>query len=185
MPKFNKDQIQKMVLSGIMFAILLYGYFQFLLGPLNSQEAASTKAIPELQTKLDDAKKQIKLGKNAVDRSTTSVATMQTIEGMIPKEAAIAWFPPLVNQFFAKRGVPKVTLQLRTTEAVPGEGLERFKYFMWDVSFPPSSFVTVMTALSEFENEMPLLSVRSIKVDASPGTPEDQRIVCEFRTLLK
>lgn len=182
---FNKDQKQKLALSVMMFIGLVYGYSRFVMTPLTSTQEANEKAIAEMETKLEDATKQIKVGKNAVETAAKSVKTMETIEGMIPKEAAIAWFPPLVNQFFAKRGVPKVTLQLRSTEPVQGEGLDRFKYFSWDVSFPPASFVTVLSALSEFENEMPLLTVRAIKVDAVKGSPEEQRITCEFRTLLK
>lgn len=185
MQKFNKDQIQKMVLSGIMFAVLFYGYFQFLLGPLNSKEKANINAIADFQTKTTEATKQIKIGKNAVVKASSSVATMNSIEGMIPKEAAIAWFPPLVNQFFAKRGIPKVTLQLRSTESVPGDGLGKFKYFSWDATFHQTSAVAVIAALSEFENDMPLLAIRSVKIDANPNTPEEQRVVCEFRTLLK
>ena len=182
---FNKDQKQKMVLSAMMFIGLVYGFSRFLMTPLTTTEAQNEVAIGEMETKIEEAQKQIKIGRNSTETAANSVKTMESIEGMIPKEAAIAWFPPLVNQFFVKRGVPKVTLQLRSTDAVQGEGLERFKYFAWDVSFPPSSFVTVVSALSELENEMPLLSVRAIKVDAVTGTPEEQRITCEFRTLLK
>jgi hypothetical protein len=185
MPKFNKDQIQKMVLSAILLIFLVYAYFEFLMGPLSREDAANKKAIAEFQTKIEEARKQIKLGKNASERAVSSVSTMNTIESMIPKESAIAWFPPLVNQFFAKRGIPKVSLQLRTTEVVPGEGLDRFKYFMWDANFAPASAVTVISAISEFENEMPLLAIRSIKIDTTTGTPEEQRVICEFRTLLK
>ena len=185
MPNFSKDQKQKMVLSGFLFAILIYGYFQFVLGPLKAKEAADAKAVAAAQTALDEAKKQIKIGKNAVETARTSVETMEKIEAMIPKEAAIAWLPPLVNQFFDKRGVPKAALQLRSTEPIQGQGLERFKYFSWDVTFPPSSFVSVVSALSDLENEMPLLAVRSIKADVVAGSPDSQRIVCEFRTILK
>jgi len=185
MKKFNKDQIQKMALSGLMLVILIYCYFQYLLGPLDRAQKLNTAAIGTLQGQVETARKQVKLGRNAVARSEASVATMQSIEGLIPKEAAIAWFPPLVNQFFQKHGIPKVALQLRSTEPVGGEGLERFKYFSWDVTFPHASFATAISALSDFENEMPLLAIRSIKVDASSETPEQQRVVCEFRTLLK
>ncbi|HEX8372852.1 MAG TPA: hypothetical protein VF585_08740 [Chthoniobacterales bacterium] len=185
MPKFNKDQIQKIFLSAILFVALIYGYFTYLLGPVTKKKEGDTKAIAETQVKIEEALKQIKLGKNAVERATASVATMEKIESLIPKEAAIAWFPPLVNQFFAKRGIPKVGLQLRSTTAVPGEGLERFKYINWDASFPPSPFFNVISALSDFENEMPLLAILSVRVGSAPTSVEDQGIVCEFRTLLK
>ena len=35
--KINKDQIQKIVLSGIGFIVLIYVYFTFFLGPLNKR----------------------------------------------------------------------------------------------------------------------------------------------------
>lgn len=155
------------------------------MSPLSSKEEADAKASVELQTKVEEARKQIKIGKNNMETASASVATMKSIDNMIPKDAAIAWFPPLVGQFFAKRGIPKVELQLRSTDPVQGEGLEQFKYFSWDVKFPPASFVDVAAALSELENEMPLLSVRSFKVDGLANSATEQQVTCEFRTLLK
>ena len=38
--KFGKDQIQKMVLSALLLAFLVYAYFAVLLGPLMTQQAA-------------------------------------------------------------------------------------------------------------------------------------------------
>ncbi len=185
MQKLNKDQTQKLVLSGIFFAALIYGYFQFMLGPLTTKETANKAAIVSAKKEIEEARRQIKVGKNTSESAVPSANTLTSIEGMIPKEAVIAWFPPLVTRFFSSHSIPKVTLALRGTEVVPGEGLERFKYFSWDVTFPPGPALETIDALSQFENEMPLLAIRSIKIDASAGTPEAQRIICEFKTLLK
>ncbi len=185
LPKLSKDQTQKIILSLMMFAILIYGYFQFLLGPLAKKDAANIKAVAELEKNISEASRSVRLGSNAVESSLAATATMRQIDGMIPKEAAIAWFPPKVSNFFDKRGVPKVTVKLRGTEKVSAPGLQEFKNFTWDVAFPPANFINVITALHQLENEDPLLAINTISVQSSPDNPDNQTISAAFTILLK
>ena len=46
--KFNKDQIQKMVLSTILMVGLVYCYFTFLIDPLGKRDRDNAAAIEEL-----------------------------------------------------------------------------------------------------------------------------------------
>lgn len=185
LPKLNKDQIHKISLSGILFAILIYGYFQFLLGPLAVKDTANIKQLADLENKLAEGKRQVRLGTNALETSATAEATLRQIQDMIPKEAAIAWFPPKVTGFFEKRALPKVSVKLQGTSPLREPGLEEFKYYTWNVTFPPANFNTTIAALHQLENEDPLLAITTLTVQASPDEPENQRVTAIFQTLLK
>ena len=46
--KLTKDQIQKIVLSGLGFIALIYCYFNFFLGPLNKSRASMNMTITDV-----------------------------------------------------------------------------------------------------------------------------------------
>jgi len=185
MPKFNKDQIQKMFLGGILFVFLIYSYFNFLLGPLKTREVADRRAITELETAISTATQQIRRGNNADANAVGAVDTMKRINKMIPPEPPITWLPPLFVDYFAKQGVERVVVRPVRSEPVGGEGLAGFKYYVWNVEVPEAPLIKVADILTKMENKHPLLSIRSINIDGETGNPETQRINFEIKTILK
>ena len=57
--KLSKDQIKKLLLSGMGFVVLIYVYFSFFLGPLNDSRDATLKQINELQDKVTNSKSEL------------------------------------------------------------------------------------------------------------------------------
>lgn len=185
MRKFNKDQIQKIILSGMLFIFLLYCYFTYGLDPLKAKNKRNTTEMEEVQKKLDAAKLQIRKGQNAVTNAATAVATMESIKGMIPREAPIAWLPPRLTAFFASQGIEKIAVKPGRTEPVRLEGLGDFKYYFWSIETEGISFLKMAPALSALENNQPLLIIRGLHFEVLPGNPEMQKFSCELNSILK
>ena len=57
--KLGKEEIQKLVLGGLMVIGVIYCYFTLLLGPLSRQQAATRKGIEDLGPMIAAAKAQI------------------------------------------------------------------------------------------------------------------------------
>ena len=57
--KLSKDQIQKLLLSGMGFVVLVYVYFSFFLGPLNNSRDTMLGQITELQGKVANSKSEL------------------------------------------------------------------------------------------------------------------------------
>ena len=80
--KLTKDQIQKLGLSGIGFVALIYVYFTFFLGPLNSSRDTMLATITDVQGKMASSKNEMmktanleKQASNATNDSTVATAT--------------------------------------------------------------------------------------------------------------
>ena len=54
--KLGKDEIQKLVLGGLMLIGLIYGYFSMLLGPLSTRQESARKKIIALGPQIAEAK---------------------------------------------------------------------------------------------------------------------------------
>ena len=77
--KFNKDQIQKIILSIIGFVALVYCYFNFFLGPLNKSRALMTQSIAELQTKTASSKTEMKKTANLELQAKAATSLTMTL----------------------------------------------------------------------------------------------------------
>lgn len=66
LPKLNlnKNQVQKLALSAMGFVFLLYVYFTFFLGPLNTSREATLAAIQDCQKKIDSSKSEMSKATN-------------------------------------------------------------------------------------------------------------------------
>jgi hypothetical protein len=81
--KLSKDQIQKLLLSTVGFFVLVYVYFSFFLGPLNSSRDATLAEINDLQDKVANSKNELtktaKLEKQAETATTRFAALRRSI----------------------------------------------------------------------------------------------------------
>ncbi|MDQ3315187.1 MAG: hypothetical protein M3505_11275 [Verrucomicrobiota bacterium] len=72
--KFTKDQIQKMVLSGMGFVVVIYVYFTFFLSPLNRSRLSMERTIADLHAKNGASKSEIQKASNLERISTDATA---------------------------------------------------------------------------------------------------------------
>src|SRR5580692_9847938 len=105
--KFGKEEIQKMVLGGMIFAGVTVAYFTLLLGPLGDSKDVTEKDISELRPKLDAAKKQIKRTADKELAAPKSTLVLKELTALIPEGSPVAWFPTQVEDFFKREGIQK------------------------------------------------------------------------------
>ncbi len=172
--KMSKDEIQKLVLSGILLIGLMYVYFSMVLGPLKSKQAAIQEEIEELEPKIASASEQIRRTRNLEAKAVELTDELSKISGMIPVGAPIAWFPPLLEEFFEKRGIEDPTVRL-AGDAEPLK-LDGFKSLRWIVDLPEVSYKQLGTAMAAFENEEPLVRADRLQVATNEQGPETQHV---------
>ena len=120
--KFTKDQIQKMVLSGIGFIVLIYIYFSFFLGPLNRSRETMERSIADLQTKVGSSKGDMQKATNLERQATEATARFTAYKALSPEGAPIAWFPSRIKLFFANQKIDRSNARrnLRNGRATAG-----------------------------------------------------------------
>src|SRR4051812_40791755 len=116
--KLGKDEIQKIVLGGIMLIGLIYCYFSMLLGPLETQRTNTQKKIEEMRAKVTEAKKQISRAAVLEAQAPTHALTVKQISALIPEGSPVAWFPTRLGDHFKQYGIDKSATRLN------GEGAE-------------------------------------------------------------
>ncbi|HEY2140131.1 MAG TPA: hypothetical protein VGH00_08625 [Chthoniobacterales bacterium] len=98
--KLSKDQIKKLGLSATGFVVLVYVYFGFFLGPLNSSRDATLTQITDLQNKIANSKNELAKTSNLEKQADASTKRFAALKALSPEGAPIAWFPPRIKTFF-------------------------------------------------------------------------------------
>jgi len=132
--KFGKDEIQKMVLGGLMLVGLLYCYFVLLLGPLGTSRAQKQTQITEVRGKIAEAKKQIKKAQDVENAAPQHNLTIKHITALIPEGSPVAWFPVRVTEVFKQYGLDKTVTRMATE--VPEKELTGYKRISWGIELP-------------------------------------------------
>ena len=174
--KFNKDQIQKLMLSAIGFVVLIYVYFSFFLGPLTKSRAAAEKTIADLQAKLASSKNEMMKATNLEKQATEATARFTAFEASSPEGAPIAWFPPRMKLFFANQQIEKSTARLESSNPYKQPELAQWMKYTWSLELPQTDFVTVGKAIAQLENTEPLLAVTRLTIKALADEPQFQQV---------
>lgn len=174
--KFSKDQIQKLVLSGIGFVVLIYVYFTFFLGPLNKNRAAMEVTLADLQSKLSASKGELTKASNLERQAGNATSRYAALQALTPDGAPIAWFPPRTKSFFSSQQIEKVVARLSSSTPVGKPGLEEWLSYTWLIDVPQAEFSTLGTAIAELENTEPLLAINKITIRSSADQPQFQQI---------
>lgn len=173
---FSKDQIQKIVLSGIGLVALLYVYFNFFLGPLNKNRASMEVILTDLQTKLGSSKNELAKANNLERQAGNATTRYAAMQALAPEGAPIAWFPPRIKAFFSNQRIDKVVARLDSSTSVAKPGLEGWLSYSWLINVPQAEFSTFGNAIAELENAEPLLAINKITIHASSDQPQFQQI---------
>jgi len=182
--KFNKDQIQKMVLSTIGFFILLYVYFTFFLGPLNRSRNSMLGTIADLQGKMASSKGDLLKVKKLEQQASAATARFAALQALSPEGAPIAWFPPKIKSFFANEKIDKANARLFTTEAFSQPELSAWINNFWNIDIAETDFATLGTAIAKLENTEPLTSIEKLNIHASASEPQYQQVTMVLATTL-
>jgi hypothetical protein len=182
--KLSKDQIQKLLLSVMGFVGLVYVYFSFFLGPLNTSRNATLAQINELQDKVANSKNEMtktaKLEKQA-EAATTRFAALKALS---PEGAPIAWFPPRIKTFFSNLEIDKATARLESSTPYKETDLANWTRYSWIIDLPQADYSTLGKAVAALENSEPLLSITRINIRALPEDPQFQQITLNASTAI-
>jgi len=182
--RFNKDQIQKIILSSIGFVALIYCYFNFFLGPLNKSRASMTQAIADLQAKTASSKTEMKKTANLEVQAKAATSNYTTLKATTPEGAPIAWFPPKMRTFFADQRMDKAAARLESTADYKQPELSDWIKDTWAVELPQGDYNALGAAIAKLENTEPLLAVEKIVIHATPEEPQYQQVSLIVQTTL-
>jgi hypothetical protein len=174
--KLSKDQIKKLMLSSIGFIVLVYVYFSFFLGPLNTSRDTTLASIDDFQNKVANSKNELTKASNLEKQATTATTRFAALKALSPEGAPIAWFPPRMKTFFANQEIDKTTVRLETSATFKEPDLANWLRYNWMIELPQADFSTLGKAVAALENSEPLLSIIRINIRALPEDPQFQQV---------
>jgi len=182
--KLSKDQIKKLLLSGMGFVVLIYVYFSFFLGPLNDSRDATLKQINELQDKVTNSKSELTKTAKLEKQAETATSRFAALKALSPEGAPIAWFPPRMKTFFANQEIDKATARLETSAAYKETDLANWMRYNWLIELPQADFASLGKAIASLENSEPLLSITRLTIKALPEDPQFQQVTITASTAM-
>lgn len=184
MPKFTKDQIQKLALSSVGFVVLVYVYSSFFLGPLNKSRDTAEKTIADLQSKLASSKSETTKARNLETQAAPSMVRFAAMKTLFPEGAPIAWFPPRMKTLFASQQIEKATARLEGNGAFKEPEMAEWSRINWMIDLPQTDFDTLGKALAALENREPLLTLTSLTIRAAGDDPQFQQVTLGASTAI-
>jgi hypothetical protein len=185
LPKFSKDQIKKLALSAMGFAVLLYVYFSFFLGPLQKIRDATLAQIADRQKKIDSSKTEVAKAANLERQAKDAMARFAALKAMSPEGAPIAWFPPRVKTFFANQGIDRAIARLESNTNFKQTELAAWTKYNWLIDLPQADFAALGKSIAELENSQPLLSLTKLSIHVSPEQPQFQQVAIAATTVIE
>jgi hypothetical protein len=182
--KLSKDQIKKLGLSAVGFVVLVYVYFSFFLGPLNTNRDTSLTQITDLQNKMANSKNELAKTSNLEKQADASTKRFAALKALSPEGAPIAWFPPRIKTFFGNLEIDKASARLENSVAYKETDLANWMRYTWLVELPQADFSTLGKAVAALENAEPLLSISRISIKALPEDPQFQQITLTASTAM-
>jgi hypothetical protein len=180
--KMSKDQIKKLMLSAMGFVVLIYVYFSFFLGPLNTSRDSMLSQITELQDKVAGSKAELAKTAKLEKQAETATKRFAALKALSPEGAPIAWFPPRMKAFFANQEIDKATARLESSAAYKESDLASWMRYNWVIELPQTDFATLGKAVAALENAEPLMSVMRLTIKALPEDPQFQQVTLNAST---
>jgi hypothetical protein len=181
--KLGKEEIQKIVLGGLMLIGIVYVYFNMLLGPLTTRQNLARKNIADLEPQIAAAQAQINRTTGLEATAPQADATVSQVNGMIPEGSPVAWFPVKMSDFFKRQGLDKTAT--RMNNEYEDKSLVGFRRISWSVDLPRIDFVPFAAALAQLENEEPLVAIGGLQIDTTRDDAEAQHVLLTVHNLVK
>jgi hypothetical protein len=182
--KMSKDQIKKLMLSAMGFVVLIYVYFSFFLGPLNTSRDTTLAQIAEVQGKVTGSKTELAKTANLERQAETATKRFAALKALSPEGAPIAWFPPRMKAFFTNQDIDKATARMESSAAYKEADLANWMRYNWVMELPQTDFSTLGKAIATLENTEPLMSVMRISIKALPEEPQFQQVTLNASTAI-
>ena len=182
--KMSKDQIKKLMLSAMGFVVLIYVYFSFFLGPLNTSRNSTLSQIAQLQDKIAGSKTELAKTAKLEKQAETATQRFAALKGLSPEGAPIAWFPPRMKAFFANQEIDRATARMESSGAYKESDLAGWMRYNWVIELPQTDFSTLGKAVAALENSEPLMSVMRITIKALPEDPQVQQVTLNASTAM-
>ncbi|MFL6591062.1 MAG: hypothetical protein ACJ8M4_12915 [Chthoniobacterales bacterium] len=182
--KLTKDQMQKLMLSGMGFIVLVYVYFSFFLGPLNSSRDSMLAQTNDIQAKVAGSKNELSKTANLEKQALAATTRFAALKALSPEGAPIAWFPPRIRSFFANQEIDKASARMEGSTAFKEKDLENWMRYHWVIDLPQADFSTLGKAVAALENNEPLLSINRINIKALPEDPQFQQVLLNASTAM-
>jgi hypothetical protein len=180
----SKDQMKKLMLSAMGFVVLIYVYFSFFLGPLNTSRSSTLSQITQLQDKIAGSKAEMAKTAKLEKQAEAATQRFAALKGLSPEGAPIAWFPPRMKAFFATQEIDRVTARMESSGAYKESDLAGWTRYNWVIEIPQTDFSTLGKAVAGLENAEPLLSVMRITIKALPDDPQFQQVTLNASTAM-
>lgn len=180
----SKDQIKKVMLSGMGFVVLVYVYFSFFLGPLNASRDSMLTQIDDLQAKVTNSKSELTKTAKLEKQAETATTRFAALKALSPEGAPIAWFPPRMKTFFANLEIDRATARLESSSAYKETELANWMRYNWVIELPQADFSSLGKAVAALENAEPLLSITRMTVKALPEDPQSQQVTIVASTAM-
>jgi hypothetical protein len=174
--KLSKDQIKKVLLCSMGFVVLVYVYFSFFLGPLNSSRDAALAQITELQDKVANSKNELSKTARLEKQAEAATSRFAALKALSPEGAPIAWFPPRIKTFFASKEIDKASARLENSVGYKEADLANWMRYNWVIDIPQAEFSSLGQALASLENTEPLLVITRLSIKALPEDPQFQQV---------
>ncbi|PYL54250.1 MAG: hypothetical protein DMF29_06615 [Verrucomicrobia bacterium] len=165
LPKLSKDQIKKLSLSAMGFVFLLYVYFTFFLGPLQTARGGT---LTQIERQAKDA-----------------MARFATLKALAPEGAPIAWFPPRIKTFFASQQIDRAVARLESNTNFKQNELAAWTKYNWLIELPQADFAALGKSIAELENSQPLLSITKLTIHVLPEQPQFQQVAIAATTVVE
>jgi hypothetical protein len=182
--KLSKDQFKKLFLSSIGFIVLVYVYFSFFLGPLNSSRDTALAEIDDLQGKVSNSKNELAKTAKLEKQAETATTRFAALKALSPEGAPIAWFPPRIKTFFANQEIDKASARLESNSPYKETDLANWTRYSWVIELPQADFSTLGKAVAALENGEPLLSITRINIKALSEDPQFQQVTLTANTAM-
>jgi hypothetical protein len=182
--KLSKDQFQKLFLSAVGFFVLVYVYFSFFLGPLNSSRDSALAQIDELQGKVGNSKNELTKTAKLEKQAETATTRFAALKALSPEGAPIAWFPPRIKTFFANQEIERASARLESNSPYKEADLANWTRYGWLIELPQTDFSTLGRAVAGLENAEPLLSITRINIKALSEDPQFQQVTLTASTAM-
>jgi len=175
-PKLSKDQIQKVVLSGIGFCLLIYVYFTFFLGPLTRSRTAMEGRMADVQNKLRNSETELRRAASLEVTAGNATSRYAAMEALTPEGAPIAWFPPRMKTFFGEQKIDKAVVRLDRNSDLKEPELSSWARYTWLITLPEADFASLGKAIAGLENTEPLLWIERLTIHAQPDQLQFQQV---------
>jgi hypothetical protein len=182
--KLSKDQFKKLFLSTMGFFVLIYVYFSFFLGPLNSSRDTALAQITDFQDKVANSKNELTKTAKLEKQAETATTRFAALKALSPEGAPIAWFPPRLKTFFANQEIDKASARLESNSPYKEADLAEWTRYTWVIELPQADFSTLGKALAALENGEPLLSITRINIKALAEDPQFQQVILTANTAM-